>query len=138
MVTFAPVVVIWVKFTPSVDRSSLNPVSLLALSTQLSVTDFLPAAAVKLLGAAGKPDDATVRLMVVVCVRAPEVPVIVTVKVPVAAVLLAVKVKVLVVVVLVGLNVAVTPLGSPEADKFTLPVKPFRALTVIVLIPLEP
>ena len=131
-------VVIWLKFTPSVDRSTLKPVSLLALSTQLIVIDFLLAVAVKLLGAAGKPEDATVRLMVVVCVRAPEVPLIVTVKVPVAAVPLALKVNVLVVVVLVGLNVAVTPLGNPEADKFTLPVKPFRALTVIVLIPLEP
>jgi hypothetical protein len=51
--------------------------------------------------------------------------VIVTVEVPVAAVLDAVRVRVLVLVVLDGLNAAVTPLGKPDADKATLPVKPF-------------
>ncbi len=54
-----------------------------------------------------------------------DVPVTVTVTVPVAAVLLAVSVNVLVLAVLLGLNDAVTPLGSPEADKLTFPVKPF-------------
>lgn len=47
--------------------------------------------------------------------------------------LLAVNVSVLVDVVLAGLNEAVTPLGNPEADKLTVPVKPFCGLTVIVL-----
>jgi hypothetical protein len=42
----------------------------------------------------------------------------------VVAVVLAVSVNVLVLVVLVGLKDAVTPLGKPEADKLTLPVKP--------------
>jgi hypothetical protein len=68
----------------------------------------------------------------------PDVPVIVTVDVPVAAPLLAVSVSVLVVVVLLGLSVAVTPLGWPEADRLTLPLKPFCRLTVIVLKPLVP
>ena len=80
----------------------------------------------------------TVRLMVVVCVKLPDVPVIVTVAVPVVAVLLAVKVTVLLVVVLAGLKDAVTPLGSPDADKLTLPLKPFTGLTVMVLVPLPP
>ena len=71
------------------------------------------------------PAAVTVMLMDVVCLREPETPVIVTVEVPVAAVLLAVSVSVLVPVVLDGLNEAVTPLGRPEADKPTLPVKPF-------------
>jgi len=71
-------------------------------------------------------------------VRLPEVPVIVTVAVPVVAVLLAVSVKVLVVVVLVGLKLAVTPLGRPEADKLTEPVKPLLGVTVMVLVPLVP
>jgi hypothetical protein len=62
----------------------------------------------------------------------------VTVAVPVVAVLLAVKVTVLLVVVLPGLKEAVTPLGRPEADKLTLPVKPFVGLTVMVLLPLLP
>ena len=31
-----------------------------------------------------------------------------------------------------------TPLGNPEADRVTLPVKPFSGETVIVLEPLLP
>jgi hypothetical protein len=80
----------------------------------------------------------TVRLIVAVCVRLPEVPVTVTVKPPVVAVLLAARVSVLVPVVLAGLNDAVTPLGKPEADKLTLPAKPFWGVTVMVLGPLVP
>ncbi len=57
---------------------------------------------------------------------------------PVVAVLLAVSVSVLVLVVLLGLNDGVTPLGKPEADKLTLPVKPFCGVTVLVLVPLVP
>jgi len=68
----------------------------------------------------------------------PEVPVMVGVTVPVAAVLLAVSVNVLVLVVLLGLNDAVTPLGRPDADKLTLPLKPFCGVTVMVLAPLAP
>jgi len=71
-------------------------------------------------------------------VKLPDVPVIVTVTVPVAAVLPAVSVIVLVLAVLLGLNDAVTPLGSPEADKLTLPLKPVCGVTVIVLVPLPP
>jgi hypothetical protein len=44
---------------------------------------------------------------------------------PDVAVPLAVSVNVLVLAVLLGLNDAVTPLGVPDADKLTLPVKPF-------------
>jgi len=75
---------------------------------------------------------------VVVCDKLPDVPVIVTVAVPVVAALLAVSVSVLAVVELLGLNVAVTPPGRPEADKLTLPLKPFCGVTVIVLAPLAP
>jgi hypothetical protein len=53
-------------------------------------------------------------------------------------VLLAVSVKVLVAVVLLGFSAAVTPLGKPEADKLTLPLKPFCEVTVIVLVSLDP
>jgi len=49
----------------------------------------------------------------------------VTVASPVVAVPLAVSVNVLAPVVLLGLNDAVTPAGNPEADKLTLPLKPF-------------
>lgn len=67
----------------------------------------------------------TVRANVVVATKLPEVPVMVTVFVPVVAVVLAVSVSVLVPLVLVGLNDAVTPLGSPDAARLTLPVNPF-------------
>ena len=63
---------------------------------------------------------------------------IVIVEVPVAAVLLAVSVKELVVVVDAGLKDAVMPLGKLDADKLTLPLKPFWGATVIVLEPLDP
>src|SRR6266481_8528745 len=78
------------------------------------------------------------RESVVLCDKLPETPVTVTLKVPVAAVPLAVSVNVLVLAVLLGLNDAVTPLGRPDADKVTLPLKPFCGLTVMVLAPLPP
>jgi hypothetical protein len=64
--------------------------------------------------------------------------VIVTVDVPVAAVTPTVSVKELVVVAEGGLKEAVTPLGKPDADKLTLPLKPFSGATVMVLEPLNP
>jgi hypothetical protein len=67
----------------------------------------------------------TVSDRVVAFDKLPELPVMVTVTVPVAAMLLAASVNVLVVVVVPGLNDAVTPLGSPDADKATLPLNPF-------------
>jgi hypothetical protein len=62
----------------------------------------------------------------------------VTEAVPEAAELVADNVNVLVLAVLLGLNVAVTPLGKPDADKLTSPVKPFWGLTRMVLVPLVP
>lgn len=62
---------------------------------------------------------------------------IVTVRVPVVAVLLAVNVTVLMPVAGFGLNVAVTPVPSPEADNVTLPVNPFAGVAVIVDFPEE-
>ena len=80
----------------------------------------------------------TVRLMVVVAVEVPEAPVTVTVAVPVAAVALAVNVSVLALVAGLGLNAAVTPLGKPDADNVTFPLKPFAGVIVIVLVPWVP
>jgi hypothetical protein len=80
----------------------------------------------------------TVREIVVVFVKLPDLPVTVTEAVPVAAVPLAVRVSVLVLDVLLGLNDAVTPLGRPDADKLTLLAKPFCGVTVMVLAPLAP
>lgn len=73
------------------------------------------------------------REIVVDAVKLPDVPVMVTMTLPVTAVAPAVKVSVLVPVVLAGLKDAVTPLGKPEADSATVPLKPFRGLMVIVL-----
>jgi len=72
------------------------------------------------------------------CDNPPDTPETVTVTVPGAAVLAAVSVNVLVFAVLLGLNDAVTPLGRPEADRPTLPLKPLCGVTVIVLVPLVP
>ena len=65
-------------------------------------------------------------------------PVIVTVLIPAVAEALTVSVNVLVEVVGFGLNPAVTPLGKPEADRVTLPAKPFVGTTAMVLVPLFP
>jgi hypothetical protein len=97
--------------------------------TVIVLPPLLPCVIVKLLGEAeiakfGAGTKFTVRETVVVFVKLPDVPVMVTVAVPVVAVLLAVSVSVLVLAVLLGLNDAVTPLGSPDADKLTFPVKP--------------
>ena len=70
--------------------------------------------------------------------RLPDVPVIVTFAGPTAAAALAASVKVLVPVVLLGLNVAVMPLGRPEAAKATLPVNPFAGVTAMTVVPLPP
>jgi hypothetical protein len=83
-------------------------------------------------------NEETLRVIAVVLVKLPEVPVMVTVTVPVVAVPLAVSVNVLLAVAGLGLNAAVTPLGRPEADRLTLPLKPFCGATVMVLLPLAP
>lgn len=78
------------------------------------------------------------RERVATCDNPPDAPETVTVTVPVAAVLLAASVNMLVLAVLPGLNDAVTPLGRPDADKLTLPLKPPCGVTVMVLVPLVP
>ena len=104
---------------------------------------FVPCTIVTLAGDAesakfGGGTGFTVRAIVVVLVKLPDVPVMVTVAGPVVAVLLAVSVNVLVLVALLGLNAAVTPLGRPDTVKLTFPVNPFCAVIPIVLVPLVP
>ena len=72
--------------------------------------------------------------MVVISVSEPEVPVIVTATgPPTVAVLEAVKVNTLEsVVVGLGLKLAVTPLGSPVAERVTPELKPLAGVTVMV------
>jgi hypothetical protein len=75
----------------------------------------------------------TVTPTVVVWLRLPDIPVMVAVVgPPVVAVLLAVRVRVL------PENDDVTPLGKPDAEYVTVPVKPLDGVTVIVLEPLAP
>ena len=102
--------------------------------TVMVLVPVVPCASVKLFGEAEKAKFGgafTVREIVVVLVKLPDVPVTVTVTVPVVAMLLAVSVNVLVPAVLLGLKDAVTPLGRPDADKLTLPLKPFCGVTVM-------
>ena len=62
----------------------------------------------------------------------------VTEAVPVVAFLLAVNVSTLVPAVGFLLNFALTPPGSPEAARVTLPLNPFRSDTEMVELPEEP
>jgi len=80
----------------------------------------------------------TVKLTVVVWVRPPDMPVIVMVTVPMVAPLEAVNVNALVLFAGFVPNVAVTPLGTPEAERETLPLKPLIGVTVMVVAPLGP
>jgi len=79
-----------------------------------------------------------VSVIVALPLRVPEEPVTVTVKVPVAAALLADRVSRLVVLAGFVLKRALTPLGKPEAVKFTLPLNPLTGLIVMVVKPDAP
>ncbi len=78
------------------------------------------------------------RETVVVFVKLPDVPETVTVTAPVVAVPVADKVKRLLVVAGFVPKMALTPLGRPDAVKFTLPANPFRGLIVTVVEPAAP
>jgi hypothetical protein len=80
----------------------------------------------------------TVKVRLAVWLSAPDVPVMVTVAVPTVAELDAARVSVLVVVADAGLNVAVTPVGSPLAVSDTAPANPFAADMLTVAVPLAP
>lgn len=78
----------------------------------------------------------TVKAMFVVSVREPEPPVMVTVPLPTVAVLLAVSVSTLLPVAGLVPKAAVTPLGIPDAVRFTLPVKGLMSVTEMVSVAL--
>ena len=81
------------------------------------------------------------RTIVVLCCKVPDVPLIVTVApLSIFAVALAVSVKVLaplpLTLTLLGLKDAVTPLGRPEALRFTVPAKlPIPATRIVLDAP---
>lgn len=107
----------------------------------MGLVPLAPCIKLRLLGDAERvkfPVGFTMSAIEVWFVKLPDVPEMDRVIVPIAAVPLAVSVNKLVPVVLLGLNDAVTPLGKPDADKLTLPVKPFSGATLIVLVPLAP
>jgi hypothetical protein len=125
---------------PDADKLTL-PLKPFCEATVMVLAPLAPCVMLRLLGDAERVKlggGVTVKERVVPCDKPPDVPVMVTVAVPIAAVLLAVSVNVLVLVVVLGLNDAVTPLGRPDADKLTLPLKPFCGATVMVLTPLAP
>lgn len=80
----------------------------------------------------------TVKAMVVLAVRLPEVPLTVIVAEPTMTELPAVTVSTLLPVVGLVAKVAVTPLGKPDAASVTLPVKLFWPVTVMVDFPEAP
>ena len=131
-------------FSTNKKTGLLNPPSGVIL---IVVVVVAPSSTVRLLGKAesrksgcdgGGAGAFTVRLMLVVLVKLPDVPVTVILPVPTVAVLLAASVKVLEPVAGFGLKEAITPLGKPEADRETLPLKPFAGVMVIVLLPFDP
>ena len=116
----------------------LNPFNGVAVSV---LTPVPPGATVRVAGDIASVKlgaCATVRLIVVVMLRLPEVPVTVTVDDVSAAELAAVNVSVLALVVLAGLNAAVTPVGRPETFSATVPLKPYSGFTVIALVLVAP
>lgn len=80
----------------------------------------------------------TVSTIDVLAVKVPELPLMVTVEVPAVAELLAANVTTLVPVVGLVPNVAVTPLGRPDAASVTLPVNPPTSVTVMVSVAVDP
>jgi hypothetical protein len=74
--------------------------------------------------------------MVVALVNAPEAPFTIAVYVPGVTVLLALKTRDVLAVVLDGLKTAVKPVGKPDTEKLTLPLKPLEPTTLMVLLPL--
>jgi hypothetical protein len=128
---------------PDAEKFTL-PVKPFCGATEIVVPPLVPCMMDRLLGFAervkfgGGTKALIVRMSVVGIERLPDVPVIVMPVLPTVAVELAVSFSVLVAVAGFGVNEAVTPLGRPDAEKLTLPLKPFWGAIVSVLVPLLP
>jgi hypothetical protein len=79
-----------------------------------------------------------VRLTVPFSVMLPDVPVITIVDTPVGVFALDVKVNVVPVALALGLKLAFTPLGRPDAENDTTPLKPLNGTTMIWLCAMVP
>lgn len=127
---------------PDTDKLTLPPKPFWP-ATLIRLAPLLPCAMLKLLGDADRLKVGTAITVTerdVVWVKVPDVPVIVTITVPGVAAPLAVSTSVLGVVAVAGfgLNEALTPPGSPDADRLTVPVNPFTEVTLTVLLPFAP
>jgi hypothetical protein len=118
------------------------PVNPFRSVTVMVLVPVLPGAIVRVAGEAARVKlggPVTVRVMEVVTgARVPEVPVMVIGYAPGTVVATTANVTTLEVVDEVGLNVAVTPVGSPEAANAMLPVNGLTSVTVMVSVPLAP
>lgn len=85
-----------------------------------------------------KPDAGMAKMIVVVLVRDPDVPLTITVYVPGRTEESGVNVSALLHGVLGYLKIAVTPLGSPETTKFTALLKPFESVMLTDVLALDP
>jgi len=126
---------------PDAARVTL-PVNPFSSVTAMVLVPVLPGATVTVEGDAASVKlgfPVTVSVMEVVTgVSVPEVPVMVIGYAPATVVEATVKVTTLDVVEDAGLNAAVTPVGSPDAAKVTLPVNGLMSVTVMVSVPLAP
>jgi hypothetical protein len=126
--------------TPDAARLTV-PLPVARLTTPMVVLALLPPGIrVRLLGEEVrlKFDPGTVSDTGAVVTAVPEVPVMVNVDVPDAAVLLALRISKLMLLVLGGLKKAVTPLGSPETLRLTLPVRLVELPTMTTMPMLAP
>jgi len=125
---------------PDADKLTL-PLKPFCGVTVMVLAPLAPCVMLKLLGDAERVKfllGFTVRETVVVFVKLPDEPVTVTVMVPVVAAPVADRVRRLLVVAGFVPKMALTPLGRPEAVKFTLALNPFRGLIVMVVEPAAP
>jgi len=124
--------------TPAGNPEMVHVVFPLPPLTETVALALAPGATLTLAGVTliTRPDEVTLRLIDVVCVRPPPVPLMVTVTgPPSAAVADAASVSTLLFpVVLFGLKEAVTPLGKPLALRVTALVKLVRAIVIVLVV----
>jgi hypothetical protein len=133
-----------VAITPEgkpVAANVIAPLNPFCGTTVMVLAPLAPGRTLKLVGdavSAKLGGAATVKLTVAVLCKVPDVPVIVTVEFPSVAEALAVRVSVPGLAVVAVLKDAVTPVGSPDAARVTVPLKAFCGVTEMVLAPVDP